>query len=126
VSEGHWNRPRPPAVVTQPQPASGDDGDTIQLGLTEYSSAHQLLKAIYLDDSQPLGRRMRAAIAALPFEVPKLTAAAGGPGRDLGDKLEAARKRSGKGLVIEHQPQETESAETVPVGASVPSPGDVG
>jgi hypothetical protein len=101
---GHWNRPRPPAVVTQPQPASGDDGDTIQLGLTEYSSAHQLLKAIYLDDSQPLGRRIRCAVAALPFEVPKLTAAAGGPGRDLGDKLEAARKRSGKGLVIEHQP----------------------
>jgi hypothetical protein len=109
VSEGHWNRPRPPAVVTQPQPVEslGDDGDTIQLGLTEYSSAHQLLKAIYLDDSQPLGRRMRAAIAALPFEVPKLTAAAGGPGRDLGDKLDAARKRSGKGLVIEHQLQET-------------------
>jgi hypothetical protein len=103
---------RPPierAMDRPPQPASGDDGDTIQLGLTEYSSAHQLLKAIYLDDSQPLGRRMRAAIAALPFEVPKLTAAAGGPGRDLGDKLEAARKRSGKGLIIEHQPADAEA-----------------
>jgi hypothetical protein len=120
---------RPPIerAMNRPPPASGDDGDTIQLGLTEYSSAHQLLKAIYLDDAQPLGRRMRAAIAALPFEVPKLTASSGSGGiRDFASQLEAARKRSGRPVVIEHQPQETESAETVPVMASGPSPGEVG
>jgi hypothetical protein len=106
---GHWNRPRPPAVVTQPQPASSDDGDTIQLGLTEFSDAHALLKAVYMDNDQPLSRRIRCAIAALPFEVPKMTGLTRGGIRDFASQLEAARKRSREGLVIDHQPADAEA-----------------
>jgi hypothetical protein len=81
------------------------DGDRLTVGLTQYSGAHALLRAVYLNPDQPLSRRIRCAIAALPYEVPKLAVSSGGGGRDFAAQLEAARKRSGKGLVIEHQPQ---------------------
>jgi hypothetical protein len=107
--------------------AEGEGEDRLTVSLTEFSGAHALLKAVYMDNDQPLARRIRCAIAALPYEVPKLTASSGGGGiRDFASQLEAARKRSGRPVVIEHQPQETESAEAVPVGASGPSAGAVG
>jgi len=88
------------------------DSDRLTLGLTEYSGAHALLRAVYLNPDQPLSRRIRCAIAALPYEVPKLAVTSpGGRGRDFAAQLEAARKRSGKGLVIEHRPQAQASVE---------------
>ena len=52
------------------------------------------LRAIYRDPSQPMHRRMRAAIAALPHEHPKLTAIAQvGGGKDFAAPLEAANAR---------------------------------
>jgi hypothetical protein len=91
-----------------------DDGaeDRLTISLTEYSGAHALLKAVYMDNDQPLSRRIRCAVAALPYEVPKLAVSSGsGGGRDFAAQLEAARKRSGKGLVIEHR----EAAAPAPV-----------
>ena len=42
----------------------------------EGETSLQLLQAIYKDKKQPLNVRVRCAIEALPFEVPKLSATA--------------------------------------------------
>jgi hypothetical protein len=58
-------------------------------------SSLEFLRAVYSDPGQPIARRMRAAIAALPFEHPKLAVTAnidGGPG--FAARLEEAFRRS--------------------------------
>jgi hypothetical protein len=63
------------------------------------------LQAVYRGQIEAEGQRMRAAIAALPFEVPRLSINANVGSHDLGDRLERAIKRSGVNLTIEHAPQ---------------------
>jgi len=58
----------------------------------EATSSLALLKAVYADPLQPLHRRMRAAIAALPFEHPKLAIVAN-VGPSYADALEEAIRR---------------------------------
>jgi hypothetical protein len=78
------------------------DSDRLTVSLTEYSGAHALLKAVYMDNDQPLSRRIRCAVAALPYEVGKLTATSpAGSGRGFAAQLEAARKRSLGARVID-------------------------
>ena len=61
-----------------------------------------LLQAVYQNKYAPLPTRMRAAIAALPFETPKLAVTAIGPmSEGFAMQLEKAIARSGK--VIEAQ-----------------------
>lgn len=64
------------------------------------------LQSIYRNPSEPEGRRMRAAIEALPYEVPKLSAMAltTMSGSEFARRLDAAIERSAK--VIEHRPNE--------------------
>jgi hypothetical protein len=63
-------------------------------------SSLEFLQAIYRSQDQPLARRMRAAIAALPFESPKLAVTASfGPESGFAARLEAAIKRSGGRLI---------------------------
>ena len=54
-----------------------------------------LLQAIYRSADQPMHRRMRAAIAALPHERPKFAVIANAGTKDFANQLEAARRRCG-------------------------------
>jgi hypothetical protein len=62
----------------------------------------KFLQTIYRSPSVPLSTRMRAAIAALQFEHPKLAVMATIDGGDFGERLENAVKRSSE--VIEAVP----------------------
>ena len=64
----------------------------------------ELLQAVYRDPAASLGVRMRAAIAALPFERPKLQVVATVSHVDLAARLEARRCRLAQPKVIDHEP----------------------
>jgi hypothetical protein len=72
------------------------------LGYTENSL--ELLQLVYRDPELPLPVRMRAAMAALPFEHPKLAVVAQVDGVGWAAKLEAAITASGKAVVISARP----------------------
>ena len=79
-----------------------------------------LLQAIYRDPRQPLHVRMRAAMAALPFEHPKLAVTAITTPADFAARLDAAIRRSEAARVtIDHEPRSLPPAgpEPTPVGA---------
>ncbi len=84
------------------------DEELIELGPDETSLA--FLQKIYRSASQPIARRMRAAMAALPFESPKLavTAINNMSGEDFARLLDRAIARSrNPPPMIEHRPSET-------------------
>jgi hypothetical protein len=72
-----------------------------EVAVAPNASPLDFLSAVYRDPSQPMQRRMRAAIEALPFVHPKLAVTATIGGGDLAAKLEAAMKRSGKTFVLD-------------------------
>lgn len=57
-----------------------------------------LLQAVYRCADQPMHRRMRAAVAALPFEHPKLAVTAQVDAKGFAAQLEAARERTAKAI----------------------------
>jgi hypothetical protein len=75
----------------------------------EAQTSLDLLQAIYRSPYEPIHRRMRAAIAALPYEHPKLAVVAHFDGGGLGERLEAAIKRARvaqPGAIIEGEASE--------------------
>lgn len=85
-----------------------EEGEELQVNSLE------LLQSIYRDCKVPLSTRMRAAMAALPFESPKLSAVAVMSGDGFSEMLERAITRSRAPLQIEHR--EHELPEARPVG----------
>jgi hypothetical protein len=69
----------------------------------EARSALELLQSIYRDPTLPLPARMKAAVEALPFEHPKLSAMAvtSMSGKDFAAQLERAISRSTGRRLIE-------------------------
>jgi hypothetical protein len=77
-----------------------DDEGERPLGSLEF------LQAIYRNQRVTLPVRMRAAIEALPFESPKLSATATLTRVDFGTLLDAAIARSDRARLIEHRAEE--------------------
>jgi hypothetical protein len=81
----------------------------------EAGSSLEFLQAIYRSPDQPTSRRMRAAIAALPFEHPKLSVVGVVNTDGFAARLEEAIRRTKEyrgegGLTIEGQVEPAGSA----------------
>ena len=77
--------------------------DLVKVDERPRATSLQLLQAVYSNPDVLLAVRMRAAIAALPFEHPKLAVIANLNTRDIGDRLEAQIKYA-QMKTIEAQP----------------------
>jgi hypothetical protein len=77
-----------------------------ELELPPDASSLDFLQAVYRDARQPMSRRMRAAVACLPFEFPKLavTAFFGDANGDFAAKLELAAARTAKVIEARAEP----------------------
>ena len=64
----------------------------------------EFLKAVYCNNELPLATRMRAAIAALPFETPKLAVTAQVSETDFASLLDRRLAQIARARSIEHQP----------------------
>jgi hypothetical protein len=76
------------------------------------------LQSVYRDPRLPIGTRLRAAIAALPFELPRLSVIANISNANLGERLERAIARSAQSpgfrpLLIEAKAQVGDGAEPI-------------
>jgi hypothetical protein len=72
--------------------------------LAPHETSLDFLQKVYRSVKQPISRRLRAAIEALPHEHPRLGAVAIGSmnGEDFASMLERAIERSGKEREVKH------------------------
>jgi hypothetical protein len=89
--------------------------------LEEGATSLKLLQAIYRSSAIPLMTRMRAAIAAIQFEHPKLAVTATVEAGDFADQLEQAIERSRR-VMIEAKPIIDTSSNTADVSSNTERP----
>jgi hypothetical protein len=94
-----------------------DDEPAISIGSTPYTSL-EVLQAIYRNEDLPLPVRARAAMAALPFEHPKLAVTAITTPQDFAARLDEAIKRSAAAKVIDAAPE----PRSLPPSGPAPTP----
>ena len=76
------------------EPIDDDESGAVDI---EAGSSLDFLQTVYRDPCQPISRRMRVAVAALPFELPKLAVTATlGPNSGFAARFEEAIARSAK------------------------------
>jgi hypothetical protein len=85
-------------------------------------NAHALLKAVYQCQDVPLPVRMRAAMACLPFETPKLLATAIINEKDFATLLDQRIERMKQMKLIEAKPTPTTNENGGGVDARLPPP----
>ena len=71
---------------------SGNGNELMKLEEEEMTSL-EYLQTIYRDPLQMQATRVKAAVAALPFEYPKLSVAASVSGKGMATALEAAHRK---------------------------------
>ena len=83
-------------------------------------NAHALLKAVYQNPEVPLSVRMRAAMACLPFETPKLAVTAQITEQDFATLLDRRLKRLEEFKLIEANGGKVTDAQPQPVETKPP------
>ena len=73
------------------------DEETLPLEATSLD----FMQAVYRDPAQPMSLRMRAAVAALPFEHPKLSVNANTDVSNFAAQMEELARKSGRSNVID-------------------------
>src|SRR6266850_1378148 len=81
--------------------------------------AHGYLQGVYRGQIKPNGNRLRAAIASIQYEKPKLGAVIVGSAGDLAERLESAVQASQR--VIDSRPMQVIEHEPSPVAAGEPT-----
>jgi hypothetical protein len=91
-----------------------DEMNLIRAPAKAPTTSLDFLRAVYCNEALPLSVRMRAAIAALPFEAPKLAVTANVQDQGIAALLEARLRRIAEAKndetnpkVIENQPAQT-------------------
>jgi hypothetical protein len=88
----------------------------------EVETAHELLKAVYRSPLIPLAVRMRAAMAAIPFESPKLIATAIVTEGSFAELLDRRLKRLEEMKLLEHKTINNEPINSEPESEPPPTP----
>ena len=95
-----------PSAVIEAHQKRVEELNAGRFELEEGATSLTLLQKVYRSSSVAITTRMRAAIAAIQFEHPKLAVTATINSGDFADQLDKAVERSRKVAVIEAKPTE--------------------
>ena len=97
-----------------------DEARVSEIEMPPNGTSLDLLQAVYRNNYLPLPTRMRAAMACLPFEAPKLLATAIIDERDFASILDRRLARISEQKLIEARPTSDKIIKGNPVDARLP------